>query len=152
MKRIDITLKMAFKLFLWMIGFFVFLKLFNLEEYSGLRLINLIFFLFFSNSLINKSLLVNKSKDFFPQLRSVFVMNCMAIIACGISLCAYSNFVDGTFIAEMVQGGEVELRPDQVIFAILMEGLYSALIVSLIVVIYRRDPIQAARKIEISDY
>jgi hypothetical protein len=152
MKRFDITLKTAFKLFLWMIGFFIFLKLFSLEEYSSLRLINVMFFVYFSNQLISKSLLVNKSKDFFPQFRSVFVMNCMAIIASGVSLCIYSNLFDANFIADMVRGGEKELRIDQVVFAILMEGFYSALIVSLIVVIYRREPIQAARNIEISDY
>lgn len=141
MKSKNYILKYTLLMYLSIGGFFLFMKLLNLEQNSMLRLLNIVILAFFS-VLMAKAILKDKGEvNYLEGLISIFITNLAAVVLSAISLFIYLTYIDTSLLPEIQNtiwfAGDISTI--LVAGAIFMEGAASAVIISFAVMQYYKN-------------
>lgn len=132
MKKNNYTLRIGIYMFLAIVAFFFVTKITGLEKYTELRLFNIVIILYFSNRLAYLNVMKAKTMDYLSNLGSVFIANLMNVVLCAASFFIYLIWIDPGMI-KVIENSFLlghGLSPKGVVWALLVEGLASSIIVS----------------------
>lgn len=152
MKKKDYTLRIAFQLFLAIVGFFILMKLFGLEKVTELRFFNILIVAFFTNRLARlNSIESEKPVGYLEGLRSLFFANAIAVVLSVVGFVIYASWIDPGFIDNFKAGLLIRenISLGEATAALFMEGMASAAIASFAIMQYWKDVRRTSRTIDI---
>lgn len=135
------TFRIGIYTFLAIVAFFFVIKMARLEQYTELRLFNIVIVLYFSNRLAYLNFIKRKNTNYLNNLGSVFAANLLNVVLCSISFFIYLNWVDQEFI-KVVENSFLlghDLSAFNISLALLIEGIASSAIVSFGVLQYWKN-------------
>jgi len=138
MKINKIIIKNAIKIYLSIVLFFFLMKLLKLDGNVALRMLNFVFVILGMNKAIKENIYKNRSFNYFHNLIIGFKTSILAVIFTFFSLLIYLYYINPYYIhaIENLKIWGTNLNPEEVSFAILIEGLASSLIGSFILMQY----------------
>jgi len=149
MEKNNNTFRIGIYMFLSVVAFFFATKLIGWEQYTELRLFNIVIVVYFSNRLAYLNMLKDKEVDYLSNLGSVFIANIMNVVLCAVSFFIYLTWIDHSLI-KVIENSFLlghRLAPVGIMMALLIEGLASSIIVSFGVLqywkSYRVDPMKS---------
>lgn len=131
----------AVKIFAGIVLFFFLMKLFGLDEFTELRLLNFIFVFWGINSAIKKNIFTNGNNNYLENLSIGFRTSFLAILLLIFSLTIYLFYIDSSFI-HVMENSKIwgnHLTPPLIAFAIFIEGISSSLICTFILMQYWKN-------------
>jgi len=135
------TLKFGVYIFLGIAAFFMLMKLFGLEQVSGLRVVNIAIVIFFTNRLAKRNLQDKPDVEYPQALVSLFIANALSVALSIIGFIFYVRVIDPQFLSQFNEGilwaGKMDLW--KAVASLFMEGMAGSLVVSYIIMQYWKD-------------
>jgi len=131
----------AIKIFAGIVLFFFLMKLFGLDEFTELRLLNFIFVFWGINSAIKKNIFKNGNNNYLENLSLGFRTSFLAILLLIFSLTIYLFYINPSFI-HVMENSKIwgnNLTPPLIAFAIFIEGISSSLVCTFILMQYWKN-------------
>lgn len=155
MKKRNYSLKFGLQMFLSIAGFFVLMKVLNLESVTELRYLNILIVAYFSNKLA-KNLVIDDNKiEYITGLSAIFAANAFAVVLSIIAFILYSKLIDVNFIHNF-KGGIIfsatsEISLGQLMAALFIEGMAGSAIISFTTMQYWKGVKRTTKAIDLNN-
>lgn len=132
MRDRDYTLRYAVYMFLSIAGFFILMDFMGWGHVSELRLINIVFIIYFTNKLAQKNVIEFDNIGYLQNLSSLFVANVINVILSLIGFVVFVKFIQPDYLKVVnttFAFGAFD-RLFEVCVALFMEGMSGAAVIS----------------------
>lgn len=132
MKERDYTLRYAIQMFIAISVFFILMDFLGLAHASELRVVNIVFIIYFTNRLAQNNVIEYDNIGYLKNLSSLFVANVINVILCVIGFVVFVKFIRPSYILELDKSftwGSFDSLLE-ICVALFMEGMAGAAIVS----------------------
>lgn len=132
MKERDYTLRYAIRMFLAISGFFILMDFLGFGHASELRLVNIVFIIYFTNRLAQMNVIEFDNIGYLQNLSSLFVANVINVILCIVGFVVFAALIRPAYVLELDKsftwGSFNSLL--EICVALFMEGMAGAAVVS----------------------
>lgn len=123
---------------------FVVMKVFGLEEQTWMRFLNILFIIYFTNSLAKQQHKSGVGSDYLRAWGGLILANVITVSLSLISFVVYVVFIDPNFMKTFVGGilWNNTISLEQAALTLFTEGIGTAVAISFIIMQYWNDPVK----------
>jgi hypothetical protein len=153
MKKKNHTISIGVYMFLAIAVFFLAMKLFGLEQYSELRLLNILIVLYFTNKLALLNYIEDSEIGYLENMSSLFLANAISVLMSAFGMMFYLRAIDPGFLQTLENGfffGH-HLTVLRVFFGLLIEGIAISIVASFSLMQYWKDYKRVSKKVDLTN-